>query len=246
MTVASPTKLRPDAGVTVAGLEGLTFARIRVAANDRTPGPITTGLAPSTEPAKTTEIAAMVTERTNTVLIDARHSSCPRTLGGLVGIQLTKRTRASQDVAPRPNSDLTQFVRAGVSSSCGSRANNFDRFADARIGPAMAAAGLSAAPDIREFPVHEHYSRSQAPGQSRAHTGRSFEPAHCSFLDWIDVAMRTVTTANATFGGGPRGLSSALRRGTFSFPDRRTLVQTHEIAVLASCEDYSTASAPIW
>jgi hypothetical protein len=31
----------------------------------------------------------------------------------------------------------------------------FDRFAEERIGPAAAAAGVSAAPDVREFPVHE-------------------------------------------------------------------------------------------
>jgi hypothetical protein len=35
----------------------------------------------------------------------------------------------------------------------------FDRFADEQIGPAVAAAGVSAAPDIREFPVHEHSPR---------------------------------------------------------------------------------------
>ncbi|MBV9213192.1 MAG: hypothetical protein JOZ25_06050 [Actinobacteria bacterium] len=35
----------------------------------------------------------------------------------------------------------------------------FDRFAEERIGPAVAAAGVSAAPDIREFPVHEHFPR---------------------------------------------------------------------------------------
>lgn len=35
----------------------------------------------------------------------------------------------------------------------------FDRFAEERMGPSAAAAGLSAAPDIREFPVHEHFPR---------------------------------------------------------------------------------------
>jgi hypothetical protein len=35
----------------------------------------------------------------------------------------------------------------------------FDRFAKERIGPAVAAAGVSAALDIREFPVHEHFPR---------------------------------------------------------------------------------------
>jgi hypothetical protein len=35
----------------------------------------------------------------------------------------------------------------------------FDRFAEARIGPAVAAGGVSAAPDIRKFPVHEHFPR---------------------------------------------------------------------------------------
>ncbi len=33
----------------------------------------------------------------------------------------------------------------------------FDRFAAERIGPAVAAAGVSAQPDIKEFPVHEHF-----------------------------------------------------------------------------------------
>jgi hypothetical protein len=32
----------------------------------------------------------------------------------------------------------------------------FDRFAEARIGAAMAAGGVSAQPDIHEFPVHEY------------------------------------------------------------------------------------------
>lgn len=35
----------------------------------------------------------------------------------------------------------------------------FDRFAEERMGPAIAAAGVSASPDIREFPVHEHFPR---------------------------------------------------------------------------------------
>jgi hypothetical protein len=35
----------------------------------------------------------------------------------------------------------------------------FDRFAADRIGPAVAAAGVTATPDIREFPVHEHFPR---------------------------------------------------------------------------------------
>jgi hypothetical protein len=35
----------------------------------------------------------------------------------------------------------------------------FDRFAQERIGPAVAAAGGSAVPDIREFPVQEHFPR---------------------------------------------------------------------------------------
>ncbi|MGA2470294.1 MAG: hypothetical protein ABSG64_06355 [Solirubrobacteraceae bacterium] len=33
---------------------------------------------------------------------------------------------------------------------------HFDRFSTERIGPAMGASGVSAAPDIREFPVHEY------------------------------------------------------------------------------------------
>jgi len=35
----------------------------------------------------------------------------------------------------------------------------FDRFSEERIGPAAATAGMSAPPDIREFPVHEHFPR---------------------------------------------------------------------------------------
>ena len=36
---------------------------------------------------------------------------------------------------------------------------HFDRFAAERIGPAMAAIGATGAPDIHEFPVHEHFPR---------------------------------------------------------------------------------------
>ena len=43
----------------------------------------------------------------------------------------------------------------GVLDFWESRAD-FDRFAQERIGPAMAAAGATAAPDINEFPVHEY------------------------------------------------------------------------------------------
>ena len=35
----------------------------------------------------------------------------------------------------------------------------FDAFAAARIGPAVAAAGVSVQPDIAEFPIHEYVSR---------------------------------------------------------------------------------------
>lgn len=35
----------------------------------------------------------------------------------------------------------------------------FDRFAEERIGPAARAAGLTARPEIHEFPVHEYVSR---------------------------------------------------------------------------------------
>jgi hypothetical protein len=35
----------------------------------------------------------------------------------------------------------------------------FDRFAEARIGPAMAAVGAGGAPEVHEFPVHEHFPR---------------------------------------------------------------------------------------
>jgi hypothetical protein len=35
----------------------------------------------------------------------------------------------------------------------------FDRFAEERIGPAVAAGGVATQPDIKEFPVHEHYPR---------------------------------------------------------------------------------------
>jgi hypothetical protein len=45
----------------------------------------------------------------------------------------------------------------GVIDFWESRAD-FDRFAAERIGPAMAAAGAAAQPDIHEFPVHEYHS----------------------------------------------------------------------------------------
>jgi hypothetical protein len=35
----------------------------------------------------------------------------------------------------------------------------FDRFAEDRIGPAAAAIGLEAPPEMHEFPVHEHFPR---------------------------------------------------------------------------------------
>jgi len=35
----------------------------------------------------------------------------------------------------------------------------FDSFAQERIGPAMGAAGFEGHPDIKEFPVYEHYPR---------------------------------------------------------------------------------------
>jgi hypothetical protein len=36
---------------------------------------------------------------------------------------------------------------------------HFDAFGAERIGPAVAAAGLSVQPDIAEFPIHEYLSR---------------------------------------------------------------------------------------
>jgi hypothetical protein len=36
---------------------------------------------------------------------------------------------------------------------------HFDRFTAERIRPAMAAIGATGAPDIHEFPVHEHFPR---------------------------------------------------------------------------------------
>jgi len=37
---------------------------------------------------------------------------------------------------------------------------HFDRFSEDRIGPAMAAIGAAGpAPDVHEFPVHEHFPR---------------------------------------------------------------------------------------
>jgi hypothetical protein len=35
----------------------------------------------------------------------------------------------------------------------------FDRFAQERIGPAVAVSGSTAQPKIHEFPVHEHFPR---------------------------------------------------------------------------------------
>ena len=37
---------------------------------------------------------------------------------------------------------------------------HFDAFAAERIGPAVAAVGVSVQPDIAEFPVHEYVSRA--------------------------------------------------------------------------------------
>jgi hypothetical protein len=36
---------------------------------------------------------------------------------------------------------------------------HFDRFSQERIGPAMAQLGVTGAPDIEEFEVHEHFPR---------------------------------------------------------------------------------------
>jgi hypothetical protein len=46
----------------------------------------------------------------------------------------------------------------GVLDFWESRAH-FDRFAQERIGPAMAAIEATGAPDIHEFPVHEYFPR---------------------------------------------------------------------------------------
>jgi hypothetical protein len=47
----------------------------------------------------------------------------------------------------------------GVLDFWESRAH-FDRFAEARIGPAMAAIGATGQPpEVHEFPVHEHFPR---------------------------------------------------------------------------------------
>jgi hypothetical protein len=47
----------------------------------------------------------------------------------------------------------------GVLDFWESRAH-FDRFAEERIGPAMAAIGATGQkPDVHEFPVHEHFPR---------------------------------------------------------------------------------------
>ena len=46
----------------------------------------------------------------------------------------------------------------GVIDFWESRAH-FDRFAQDRIGPAAAAAGVSSPPEIHEFEVHEHFPR---------------------------------------------------------------------------------------
>jgi len=47
----------------------------------------------------------------------------------------------------------------GVIDFWESRAH-FDRFAQARIGPAIAAVGITGGPpEVHEFPVHEHFPR---------------------------------------------------------------------------------------
>ncbi|HEX7610561.1 MAG TPA: hypothetical protein VF380_07805 [Solirubrobacteraceae bacterium] len=46
----------------------------------------------------------------------------------------------------------------GVLDFWGSR-EQFDRFSEERIGPNVRAAGVTSAPEIHEFPVHEYLAR---------------------------------------------------------------------------------------
>ena len=84
-------------------------------------------------------------------------------LGGGTAEQMD-RLNAEIDPESNPPEGLLFHASGPVDGGWGaldfwqSRAH-FDRFAEERIGPAMAAIGAQAQPEIHEFPVHEHFPR---------------------------------------------------------------------------------------
>jgi hypothetical protein len=74
------------------------------------------------------------------------------------------RLEAAVDPAGNPPDGLIFHASGPIDGGWGvldfwqSRAH-FDRFAQERMGPAVAASGAAAQPDINEFPVHEHFPR---------------------------------------------------------------------------------------
>jgi hypothetical protein len=85
----------------------------------------------------------------------------------LAGVNSEEFDRANDaiDVASNPPEGLIFHASGPVEGGWGvlafweSRAQ-FDRFAQERIGPTMAAVGMEGGPpEIHEFPVHEHFPR---------------------------------------------------------------------------------------
>jgi hypothetical protein len=76
--------------------------------------------------------------------------------------ELVDRVNEVIDPAGNPPDGLLFHASGPVDGGWGvldfweSRAH-FDKFAAERIGPAMAAAGATGAPEIHEFPVHEYF-----------------------------------------------------------------------------------------
>ena len=80
--------------------------------------------------------------------------------------EMVDRLNAAIDPDGNPPDGLLFHAAGPVEGGFGvidfweSRAAHFDRFAQERIGPAMAAIGApSGPPDVHEFPVHEHFPR---------------------------------------------------------------------------------------
>jgi len=64
---------------------------------------------------------------------------------------MNRKRRAQAPVDPPLAWDVIDFWKSR---------EHFDRFSAERIGPAMAAIGAAGpAPDVHEFPVHEHIPR---------------------------------------------------------------------------------------
>jgi hypothetical protein len=85
-------------------------------------------------------------------------------VAGVTGEQIDK-LNATIDPDGNPPAGLLFHASGPVDGGWGvidfweSRAH-FDRFAQERIGPAMASLGFEGgAPEVHEFPVHEHFPR---------------------------------------------------------------------------------------